>query len=128
MDLLANENVPASVVAGLRAEGHDVLWVRTETPGAADTDVLAGTVRDQRILLTFDKDFGELAFRSGLPAGAGAGIILCRFRLASPEQACDHVVTALSSRSDWVGHFSVIEDDRIRMTPLPKTREGTGTG
>jgi hypothetical protein len=39
--------------------------------------------------------------------------------MASPEQVAEHVVTALASRGDWTGHFSVIEQDRIRMTPLP---------
>jgi predicted nuclease of predicted toxin-antitoxin system len=86
-------------------------------PGAADAEVLAWAARDGRILLTFDKDFGELAFRSGRLSTAG--VVLCRFRMASPEQVAEHVVTALASRGDWTGHFSVIEQDRIRMTPLP---------
>ena len=74
--------------------------------------------RDEgRILITFDKDFGELAFRRGLTAPQG--IILFRISLASPGYATNLIVTVLESRSDWVGHFSVVEDDRIRMTPLP---------
>lgn len=61
MRFLADENFPAAAVAGLASAGHDVAWIRTAAPGAADGDVLARAVREERILLTFDKDFGELA-------------------------------------------------------------------
>jgi predicted nuclease of predicted toxin-antitoxin system len=68
MLLLANENFPLDAVEALRTAGHDVLWIRTESPGIADTEVLARAVAERRVLITFDKDFGELAFRSKLPA------------------------------------------------------------
>ena len=61
MRFLANENFPGAAVTALEAAGHDVVWVRTATPGAADPDVPAWATREERILLTFDKDFGELA-------------------------------------------------------------------
>jgi predicted nuclease of predicted toxin-antitoxin system len=116
--LLANENFPAEAVDALREKGHDVIWVRTDAPGSDDESILTRAQRESRILITFDKDFGELAFRSRLPAASG--IIL--FRISAPSSA--HVacvaVEAVSSRVDWEGHFSVVEDDRIRMTPLPK--------
>ncbi len=117
MRLLADENFPGEAIDTLRAAGHDVLWVRTEAPGSPDLVVLAWAQAEERILITFDKDFGELAFRAGLPASSG--VIL--FRIATPSAA--HVarlsVIALVSRSDWAGYFSVVEDHRIRMTPLP---------
>ena len=117
MDFVANENVPRVVVGALRQDGHDVSWVRTEAPGATDLEVLAIAARDKRILLTFDKDFGELAFRAHLPVDTG--VVLCRSRMATPERMRDHLRSALASRTDWAGYFSVIEDDRIRMTALP---------
>jgi excisionase family DNA binding protein len=58
---LANENIPGVAVSALAADGHDVVWVRTVAPGAPDVEVLAWAARESRILLTFDKDFGELA-------------------------------------------------------------------
>ena len=67
MRLLADENFPGAAVAALEAAGHDVVWVRTEAPGTIDSDVLAWAAREERILLTFDKDFGELARGSALP-------------------------------------------------------------
>jgi len=117
MRILANENFPGDAVMALRERGHNVAWVRYDAPGSSDTQVLARAQAEGRVLLTFDKDFGELAFRSGLPASSG--VVL--FRISAPSSA--HVarvaVAALESRTDWAGHFAVVEDDRIRMTSLP---------
>ena len=68
MRFLANENFPGAAVAMLQSTGHDVVWLRTAAPGASDPEVLAWAARDARTLLTFDKDFGELARASTLPA------------------------------------------------------------
>lgn len=117
MRFLANENVAGDTVGALRQRGHDVAWIRTEAPGASDLDVLRRAAEEERTLVTFDKDFGELAYRSGLaPSG---GIILLRIRGSEPSAVTHVVVAALEARDDWWGHFSVIENDRIRMTALP---------
>jgi predicted nuclease of predicted toxin-antitoxin system len=120
MRLLANENFPAAAVQALRSRGHDVTWVRTDAPGSSDEQVLARATAESRILITFDKDFGELAFRSGLVAPSG--IILFRIRLSSPESVAARALTILESRSDWPGNFAVVEESRIRITAL-RTRK-----
>jgi predicted nuclease of predicted toxin-antitoxin system len=61
MRFLANENFPGTAVKVLQAAGHDIVWVRTAAPGSEDPDVMAWAAREERILLTFDKDFGGLA-------------------------------------------------------------------
>jgi len=71
MKILANENFPGLAVTALRHRGHDVFWVRTGSPGISDRDVLSKAIDEQRLVVTFGKDFGELAFRSGLPAVCG---------------------------------------------------------
>ena len=76
MRLLANENVPLVAVVALRSIGDDVLWVAESFPSTRDADVLARAVSESRVLLTFDKDFGELAFRHEQPAACG--VILLR--------------------------------------------------
>jgi len=53
LKLLANENFPGDAVDALRANGHDVIWIRTEAPGISDEDVLALATSGQRILITF---------------------------------------------------------------------------
>ena len=117
MRLLADENFLGDAVDMLRSLGHDVMWIRTTHPGIDDQQVLAIAQSESRVVLTFDKDFGELAFRSRLPARSG--VILFRISTPTPELALQVVCAALESRDDWEGHFSVVEDSRIRMTRLP---------
>lgn len=81
-----------------------------------DADVLAWAIRDRRILLTFDKDFGELARNVTLPAESG--IILFRLPMPHARNVGERLATVIASRADWAGHFSVIEPDRIRMRRL----------
>lgn len=120
MRILANENFPADAVSALRDQGHNVVWIRTDSPGISDNEVLECAQRENRILITFDKDFGELAFRLKLPALNG--IILFRISATSSNQVAQAAVAAIESRTDWRGHFAVVEDSRIRMTPLPKNQ------
>ena len=70
-----------------------------------------------RLVVTFDKDFGDLAYRAGLPASCG--VVLFRVAPRSPSWAAERAVAALESRTDWVGHFSVVEEARVRMAALP---------
>jgi predicted nuclease of predicted toxin-antitoxin system len=121
LKILANENVAAALVRALAEAGHDVAWIAKDAPGAADVDVIDRTISDGRVLLTFDKDFGELAFKHGLPISTG--VILVRVQVPDAEALANTVLAALSSRDDWTGHFSVIESGRIRMTPLPASAD-----
>ncbi len=116
MRLLADENFPGLAVEALREHGHDVVWVREEAPGSKDSEVLAYAQAESRVLITFDKDFGELAYRWGLPAAAG--IVLFRIPSPSAQYVADAAVAALESKDDWTGHFTVVETNRIRVLSL----------
>lgn len=120
MRFLTDENMPRGVIRHLRETGHDVLAAREELRGANDAVILARPQSEVRILLTQDKDFGELAFRFGLPSGCG--VVL--FRLSGRQPADDEhrIVESLGIRTDWAGSFSVVEEGRIRMRPLPMQR------
>jgi Domain of unknown function (DUF5615) len=118
MRLLADENFPGAAVARLRSAGHDTLWVRTAASGASDPDVLSWAAREGRILLTFDKDFGELAMAAALPAGCG--IILFRIPMPGPLEVGQHLADLITARDDWAGHFSVIEPGRVRLRRLSR--------
>mgnify|MGYP000937861191 FL=1 len=113
---LANENIPFDAVRALREKGYDVLWTREDSPGSTDIEVLEAAQKQDRVLITFDKDFGELAFRSKHPAASG--IILFRMPMNSPAEAARFLSEAIRSRDDWEGHFSVVETHRVRMRRL----------
>lgn len=121
MRLLADENFPIVAVEALRARGHDVAWVREDAPSVSDQKVLQRSIDESRILITFDKDFGELTFRIGIPAPYA--IVLFRIPPYSPDHVAQTAVTVLESRDDWVGHFAVIEETKLRVIPLPNARE-----
>jgi predicted nuclease of predicted toxin-antitoxin system len=115
--ILADENFPGPVLRALRERGHDVESVKETMRGASDRDVLARAQREERLVVTFDKDFGELAFRAGLPATSG--VILFRLSGPSPEIDNARALSALESALEWSGYFAVVTDDRIRIRPLP---------
>jgi predicted nuclease of predicted toxin-antitoxin system len=104
MQLSANENFPGKAVDALRGVGHDVFWVRTQMGGATDQQVLAHAVAESRVLVTFDKDFGDLAFHANLPASCG--IILFRISTRDPDMVAARVVSVIDSRPDWAGVFA----------------------
>lgn len=116
MLFLANENFPSSAVAALAHAGHDVTWIRTAAPGLSDSEILAWAAREGLVLLTFDKDFGELAHNTALPASCG--VILFRMPMPRRNQAGPLLAELIASRDDWAGHFSVIEPGRVRMRKM----------
>ena len=116
MTFLADEKFPRPAVDALRKAGRDVLSIAKECPGISDEEVGALCALQQRILLTFDKDFGELVFRRGL--SAGSGVVLFRFTPESPEAAAELASGLVESKADLSGSFCVVTSDRIRVRPL----------
>jgi predicted nuclease of predicted toxin-antitoxin system len=114
---LANENVPYAAIQSARKAGFDITWIKEICPGFSDEAVLALSITENRVLMTFDKDFGELAFRLG--KSASAGVILLRPRLRSPEFITRHFLNVLSQSIEWHGNFSVSNESQIRVIPLP---------
>jgi predicted nuclease of predicted toxin-antitoxin system len=119
MRLLADENIPLPVATGLREDGHDVDWVGADTPGIDDRTVLQRAEDEKRILLTFDKDFGTLVFRTS--ASSPVGILLFRLPPLPKDELVQFVVETVREQDDWRGHFAVIEYGRVRMRPLPNS-------
>ena len=103
MDLLANENFPVFSIKLLRNAGHNVISVIEETPGAKDEAVLKRAHDENRTVLTFDRDYGELIYRHKSLTPAGAEILL---------NALEKGKVSIS------GRFTVIERDRIRQRTL----------
>ena len=118
MRFLADENFPGSVVAVLSGRGHDVTWIRTAAPGMKDADILSWAARESRILLTFDKDFGELALNAPLPKTCG--VVLFRTPMPPAAKAGARLAVEIEARDDWTGNFSVVEPGRVRMRKLKR--------
>ena len=115
MKFLLDENIDARLLPFLQELGHDVTSVANDwLYGLLDEDVLAMAHQERRILITNDRDFGELIFRQQLPH---SGIIL--FRLA-PYDANIHLRKkrlqyVLDNYADQLGHFLVVTAKRVRV-------------
>lgn len=118
LEIYADENVPRPLIVSLRENGHDVVWARDVDAGNSDPNVLAQATKLRRVLLTFDSDFGELAFRNLTPAPFG--IIFCRLeRLLLAEQVL-RVTDVLTTPPALISRLLVIESNRTRLTDLPR--------
>jgi predicted nuclease of predicted toxin-antitoxin system len=122
MRLLVNENVSATVIQALRQRGHDVLSAKESMRGESDSAVLLRARQEGRLVVTHDKDFGELAFRNCLPAECG--ILLFRLGGADPDSDNRRMLEVIQGRQDWAGHFAVVTDDQIRIRLLPPAKSG----
>lgn len=122
MKLLANENIPLGMVHRLRILGHDVLSITETSRGITDTEVLAIAHSQQRVLLTFDRDYGELVYVKRLPIPAG--LIYLRFVPASPDESANLVATLLNDPNKLIaGGFVVLDREGYRRRPLPEPAE-----
>jgi predicted nuclease of predicted toxin-antitoxin system len=117
---LADENVEQPVVDVLRTAGQDVLCVGDVAPGASDSYVFHLASSENRLILTNDKDFGELAYREGR---AAAGIVLLRLGSADGAGKAARLAAVFPSvAARLTGRFVVISDHGIRLRPLLSAR------
>jgi predicted nuclease of predicted toxin-antitoxin system len=117
MQLVADESCDAIVVRALRAAGHDVLAVAEVAPGADDSVVIDLARRAGRMLLTEDKDFGQLVYASGRPT---AGVLLLRYPATARQALAADVVRLVGHRRRRLaGRFVVIQPGRVRLGALP---------
>ncbi len=119
--LLANECCEAELVAALRRKGFDVDWIAETHRGAPDAVVLSIAAGAGRVLITADKDFGELAVNSGK---ASAGVCLMRLTTLTVPEKIARVLTLLDEHgSKLAGSFCVVERGRYRFRSLAGRQE-----
>jgi predicted nuclease of predicted toxin-antitoxin system len=94
-----------------------VLWIREAARGSTDDAVLTRAQAEGRVLVTFDKDFGELVFRRG--KAASRGVVLFRLRKLSPDFVARRVTQILDSTCDWEGNYAVVDEHAIRLRAMP---------
>ena len=119
MRFLADESCDFAVVRGLRSAGHDVQAIAELSQGSTDQAVLALASAGERVLLTEDKDFGELVF-----AGAHAtGVLLIRFPSDARSRLVKTVLKVIAEHGERLSElFLVITPAGTRLSRLPDER------
>ncbi len=113
MIFIADEGVDRQIVERIRQDGHQVVYVAEMSPGIVDDLVLRQSRDTASILITPDKDFGELVFRQGQ---ASAGILLIRLSGLSPAQKALTVSAAIREHGNELpGGFAVLGPGNIRI-------------
>jgi predicted nuclease of predicted toxin-antitoxin system len=115
---LADESCDFGVVRALRSAGFDVLAVAEISPRASDESVADLAIHEARVLLTEDKDFGQLAYAS---ARQSPGVILVRFPAHARGQLAADVVGFIRAQGEQMQDaFAVIRPGRIRIARIPR--------
>lgn len=113
LSFVADENVESDVVEALRGLGHNVVHVARSLPGAADDLLLEQAFSRNAILITSDKDFGDLVYRQ---RKATAGVILMRLAGLSPQLKARHAAAAVGQHEgELLGSFVVIAPRSVRL-------------
>ena len=118
MKFLANENFPLPSVRLLRDRGIDVVSVQQDSSGVEDAEVLERAVREGRFILTFDRDYGELIYRLGMPSPVG--VLYFRYQSNTPYEPAEHLLYLIMEESISFEHmFTVLDRNIVRQRPLP---------
>ena len=117
MRFLADESCDFTFVRILQAAGHDVMAVAESAPGAPDDKVIAFAHSQRRILITEDKDFGQLVFAA---AASTSGVIYVRYPMRSRSALGADLLRLVEERGESLtGTFAVVEPGRIRIGRTP---------
>ena len=117
MKFLLDQNADRRFAAHFRDEGHDLTVVSIDyPPGIVDREVLAIAHRDGRIVITNDRDFGELVFREGVPH---AGVIYLRLYTPNFESKRDRLAAVLADQAHELDQFIVVTERSVRVRRSP---------
>ena len=119
MNILLDENLPRRTVVLLQSAGHDVVSVLEVARGISDEEVLDYAVREGRILVTLDTDFGRLIYDRDYRLLPPPGLILFRIAGVPSESRPDYVADVIAGQTEWVGSFWVVSLQNIRPRPFP---------
>lgn len=114
MKLLANENFPYKSIFYLKDKGYDIVSIGMDNPSIKDVEIMAIAINDQRTILTFDRDYGELIFRHNYKPEKG--VIYLRLDAYTPEEPGLIVDNVLKSKKIDINRaLTVIEKTGIRQ-------------
>lgn len=112
--LLANENFPAKSVLFLESKGYDIMSVGKDCPGITDAEIMEIAIHEQRLILTFDRDYGDLIFRKDYKPTEG--VIYLRLENYEPDfpgQLVDSIIT--TSNIEFTNKLTVVDKQGIRQ-------------
>ncbi len=113
MNFLADESIDRLIIEHLRQAGHRVLYIAELGPGMPDGAVLELANQETALLLTADKDFGEMVFRQGLNM---YGVVLIRLASLTPVRKAEVVVLAVREHLTELAYsFAVIMPGILRI-------------
>ena len=116
LSLLADENIDQRLVSSLRLAGISVYSVAESSPGITDEEVMPLSENLRAMILTDDKDFGEIVFRKQRSC---RGIVLLRLTGVDYSRKADHVIQVIDRYgSEMIGKFVVITAERVRIRKL----------
>lgn len=116
MNFLADENIDRQIVEHLRQDGHFVWYVAEMEPGISDDLVLDLANQEGALLLTSDKDFGELVFRLRRIA---SGVVLIRLSGLSIISKAETLTRVIDQRTnELLGAFTVVTPTAIRIRKI----------
>jgi len=116
MKFLIDENVGITITKYLRDQGFDTKSVSELYPSRNDSTIINNAKKEERIIVTNDKDFGYLIFKSKL---SSSSIILFRFKEENPTEKINAIRTILGFPEEKIlNHFIVADENKIRIRPL----------
>lgn len=114
MRFLVDESTGRKICELLKAAGHDTIFVGDAMPGSTDEAVLAWAESEKRILITDDKDFGELIFRLDRPT---TGVVLLRTSKANSRRRV-RILFDVIKNLGLEGNFTTVTENRIKTRKL----------
>ncbi len=119
MNFVADEDFPLESALLLREAGFEVMSIVETTQGLGDAMVL-GVARDSHaVLLTFDRDFGELVYRRNIPPPRG--LVYFRLQPSTPGEPAEILLNMIKSgRFPLEGNFTIIKRNLIRQRALTR--------
>ena len=114
---LANENIPLATVYRLRNEGFDVASVGLDAPSITDREVMRIASEENRTIITFDRDYGELIYKHGFRPVAG--VVYLRMQNYQPEEPAELLLKLLNNPDfELAGLFTVADEKSIRQRKI----------
>jgi predicted nuclease of predicted toxin-antitoxin system len=115
MKFVADENVDLPILVRLRNDGHEVYAIIEKSAGISDEEVLKQANQQGVVLLTEDKDFGELVYRD---KSFTCGIVLIRLAGLSNSEKVEIVASVIKEHATELGNaFTVISHHNLRIRP-----------